>query len=596
MDPIEFIVVSDDDMETPQRVSAQRKLFHSLKRHTAEYDLFNLSPEMQQIYLELTKAKKKKLEERITAPIEPHLATSLRSELRREVIMSGEELALIETERKQDELKKMIKHNTEHYKKALEGQVKEIKSTKPPTRHIEVHLRTAERVEAYQRFIREVEEKRKSNEKEKVKERHVTPVVIMKLTKPEPFNFASERRVHGQEVREEFVSLQEQVNSFYLRKESPEKISSSKKTITYPKSPNFELDKRLVHVSNMKSTEEMELEEIANYPKFKARPVDPKLLYEEPVVYIESKPPTTFKEFNLQTELRNNHKEVNTENSVEERTIKTTKLNPRILEAPDFVPVKNTLPTTTPQPFTFLTEKRNSFHKEENTEEIIKEFKALPVPKYPAKPFEELSKHKPTEIAEFNLSQSRSKSVEQAPQEQFKARPMPNYKSIPEMKFESKVTKPVEFKFITDQRLRSDKTVSVEPGTFKALEMPDFSKIKPPVQSHNKSPTKAEGMKLETEKRALTRAEFDKEKIKAEELAIQEKKLKEFEDLKKSEAEIKELRKSMTFKAREIMKGNPIEIKPSTIPLTIPRAPLLNTNKRAIKSKTTDISFNSCKD
>eukprot|EP01022_Parablepharisma_sp_SALTPOND_P008010 TRINITY_DN135068_c0_g1_i1.p1 TRINITY_DN135068_c0_g1~~TRINITY_DN135068_c0_g1_i1.p1 ORF type:complete len:819 (-),score=88.11 TRINITY_DN135068_c0_g1_i1:1369-3747(-) len=599
--------------------STRKALIKVFKRVKVEKDLSGLSADKQKIYLELT-GKKKKVEEVYVEPTAPNLATSKRSEFRSERPVPTEEREIQKASQKKIEVKQQLKQNSIYYKKALDGKMMEIKSNKPPTTHEEIMLRTAERKRIYEAYMQEKELRMKEaeelkrrkmeTEKREKNEKFKTPKSKTKLTKPEPFDFASEKRIRKtEEVGEDFVSLQERIQAFYSRRPSSAPSSATKSVFdkgpTVPKAPDFALNRRLglsaCKQNNIKTTEEMQLEEIEKHPKFRARPVNEKVLYgKEPlgVPMVEPKPATTFEEFTLHTKLRGNNSSRKEESGPQETSCKivSARLNPEILAGPDFVPVKTEKPPTAPEPFNFSTEKRAGSRKKwSSVDTVLGEFRALPMPSYPSKPFAELPKHKPTEAIGFNLhTEARLSGTKrltpenscELSQKTFKARPMPHFDPPGKVKLESKVTQPVGFNFATEHRARLATSSSVTlTDTFKARSVPDYSSRKLEIKKSDKPLTKPETVSLCSEKRAQMRAAFDKEQEMIAEATMKEKLMKEKEEEENQKAEVKELRKLMVFKAGKIMKGKPVEIRPSKTPLTIPQGPSLNTEKRAIKTK-----------
>jgi len=567
-----------------------KSLMKTRKRGSPEKDF---SETIQQIYFELT-GKKKKVEEHLAMPIAPDLATQKRSIIRKEQHKTTEEMEAEEVEKERCEVRQRLKENARYYKKALEGCALEIKSHKPPTTHDEVTLRTEERYKMHQQYMQEKEQRQKVLKQLELEEQKKqitlpkTPVKPLTITTPQPFTFVSERRIHRvSEEAKEFISLQQQMADFYAQRSVLRSDSTNERKTTCPKSPDFELKKRLIP-HRVKTTEEMEIEEIQNYPKFKAQPINEKILYGKTPIgipVVEHRPPTTFKEFSLSTE-HHSHRKTNV---IEEKEWKLElgKLNKSILAQPDFIPQKNTKLPTESEPFTFNTDKRvNRKSVRSVSSNELREFKALPLPSYPLRPFPELPKHKSTEPIPFNLHTSKQETnIEKEASILFKALPMPTFKPPVIHKPSIKTTQVMEYKFSTHKRKRSLVTVSEVTNTFKARGVPDYERGKVNLKKSNKPLTKAVGVSLKSEKRSIERAKFDMQQLMIAEAELQKKKAKELEEQEKEKLEIKELRKSMVFKAGEVMKGKTIEIKPSTIPLTQPQAPLLITEKRAAKGK-----------
>jgi hypothetical protein len=568
-----------------------KSLIKARKRDSPEKDF---SEAIQQIYLELT-GKKGKIEEHLAIPIAPDLATQKRSTIRKEQHKTTEEIEAEEVEKERYEMRKRLKENAKYYKRALDGCALEIKSNKSPTTHNEITLRTEERYKIHQQYMQKKEQRLKVLKELELEEQKKqitlpkTPTKPLTITTPQPFTFVSERRIHRvSEEAKEFISLQQQMTGFYTQRSVLKADSTNERKTTYPKSPDFELSKRLIP-HKAKTTEELEIEEIQNYPKFKAQPVNEKILYGKVPIgipVVEHRPATTFKEFSLSTEYHSQRKV----NLVEEKEwkLEVGKLNKSILAEPNFIPQKSSKLPTEPEPFIFNIDKRvnrKSIGSVSSSE--LKQFKALPIPSYPSQPFAQLPKHKPTETIPFNLHTSRQEiNEEKEAPITFKALQMPTFKPPAIHKPNVKTTQVTEYKFATEKRKRSPAiTVNEIVSTFKARGMPDYERGRVNVKKSTKPLTKVVGVNLKSEKRSIERAKFDMQQLLITEAELQKKKAKELEEQEKEKLEIKELRKSMVFRAGGIMKGRGIEIKPSTTPLTQPQAPLLTTERRASKPK-----------
>lgn len=574
-----------------------RKSFvKALKRRSPEKDF---SEAIQQIYLELT-SKKKKVEEQLVVPIAPDLITHKRSALRNTQFKTTEEMEVEEMEQGRSEVMQQLRENSRYYKRALEGFTLQVKSNRPPTAHEEVTLRTEQRSKAHQQYLQEkqlrLQETLRQLEEEEQRKGKLpsAPPQPLTVTAPKPFNFASDRRVRGpSESPREFVSLQQQMADFYAQRSVLRSESTGERKATCPKSPKFELSKRAV-LSKAKTTEEAEWEEVKNYPRFRALPVNEKILYGKTPIgipVVEHRPNTIFKEFSLSTESNLNLK--HRQSVVEEKTwkLEVAKLNRSILAEPDFVPLKCSKPPTEPEPFNFNTDKRVSRKSVGSASSCEPaEFKALPMPSYPSQPFAELPKHKPTEPAEFKLHTARlersAAKVESGRESAgpFKALPMPVFKPPAVCKPSPKAVQVVEFTFATDKRKRP--TVLKESViTFKAKGVPDYERGKVSIKKSTRAATKAVGVALQSEKRSVERAKFDMQQLALAEAEALKKKAAELEELEREKLEVKELRKSMTFKAGGVLKGKPLDIKPSQTALTVPQGPSLATEKRASKPK-----------
>eukprot|EP00826_Nyctotherus_ovalis_P019467 TRINITY_DN15_c0_g3_i1.p1 TRINITY_DN15_c0_g3~~TRINITY_DN15_c0_g3_i1.p1 ORF type:complete len:636 (+),score=171.34 TRINITY_DN15_c0_g3_i1:139-2046(+) len=569
----------------------------TLKRSSPEKDF---SEAIQQIYLELTN-KKKKVEEQLVVPIAPDLITHKRSAFRKTQFKTTEEMEVEEMEQGRSEVMQQLRENSRYYKRALEGFTLQIRSDRVPTTHDEITLRTEQRSKAHQRYLQEkqlrLQEALRQFEEEEQRKSKLpkAPTQPLTMTAPKPFNFASDRRMRRpSESPHEFISLQQQMADFYAQRSVLRSESAGERKTTCPKSPNFELSKRPV-LGKVKTAEEAEWEEVKNYPRFRALPVNERILYGKTPIgipVVEHRPNTTFKEFSLSTESNLNPKY--RQSVVEEKTwkLEVVKLNKSILAEPDFVPLKCSKPPTEPEPFNFNTDKRvsrKSVGSVSSCEPV--EFKALPMPSYPSQPFAELPKHKPTEPTEFKLHTARlERSAVKASNGKeslgtFKALPVPAFKPPAVRKLSPKAVQVVEFTFATDKRKRPTVPLEEPISTFKARGVPDYERGRVSIKKSARAPTRAVGVALQSEKRSVERAKFDMQQLALAEAEAQRRRAAELEELQREELEVKELRKSMTFKAGGILKGKPLDVKPSQTALTVPQAPSLATEKRASKPK-----------
>lgn len=405
--------------------------------------------------------------------------------------------------------------------------------------------------------------------------------------------------------------MQEQVDGFYTRRPQSAPSSANKHAESHPTkpvSPDFELKRRLGPAgkdrANLKTTEEMEVEEMKNRAHFKALPVNKQILHGAMgLPHVETRPATQFETFTLHTELRAGSADKRRPSEPRESSsVRKARFNPDILVAPDFVPTRNTKSATVALPFSFETERRAGSRKrvERSSELTGAEFHALPMPQYPAKPFGERPKSKPhtIEFAEFKLSagvhHQAKKADESADARSFKALPMPSFdqpeqtKRPHEMK---KFTQPAEFTFETEKRAKTafssvhSVSATLPCDTFKAAPMPNFKNSQIAIKKSARPPTKPEGILLMSDKRAVQRAQFENEKKRLHEAQMKEKAEKDKEIADKEEREAKLLRQTMIFKASGIVRGHPVEIHASTQPLTVPQAPQLATAVRAQKKR-----------
>jgi hypothetical protein len=188
---------------------------------------------------------------------------------------------------------------------------------------------------------------------------------------------------------------------------------------------------------------------------------------------------TEFKEFILSQPTMRAEKE----NFEEPKSsFKALALNKKIMERPDFQPMRGTFrPLTETQPFNFATDhrmtiavqKRESYGESESTPT----FRARPMPNFNAmttKVKNDVRRRSLTKCQEFKLSENpmrserKSISVDTMEANKFKARPMPDFncmRSTMQPKYaEKQLTMAVPFSFATDSRstLKESKKVTQE--------------------------------------------------------------------------------------------------------------------------------------
>ncbi|CAN1230985.1 Protein TPX2 [Linum perenne] len=122
-----------------------------------------------------------------------------------------------------------------------------------------------------------------------------------------------ERKVYAREpaVQNPFISTAEMMKKFETSTRDlslPPVIGKPKLTLTRPQEPAFETAQRIRPVK-IKSTAELEQEMLAKIPKFKARPVNKKILEAPllPAIPRSTPQPPEFQEFHLETAARANH-------------------------------------------------------------------------------------------------------------------------------------------------------------------------------------------------------------------------------------------------------------------------------------------------
>ncbi|GFR27428.1 targeting protein for Xklp2-B [Trichonephila clavata] len=423
-----------------------------------------------------------------------------------------------------------------------------------------------------------------------------------RVTKVKPFNLTSTKRKHEEES--EYVPLAEQVSSYHQK--VPERYHTTSQKEFQPqehweppplkaKSPNLQAVKRRRVVTAV-SREQQELEEIQKY-KFHAQPVDPKVYKGLSEGKIKPKYQTISRNLLQKTALQCRRKK-----SEKKYKFRARPIPKEILNGPTGLKEKTAIKPTKPKAPAFTTEERLEKRKimeqerrekekelEQQKMELSKISKSAPI-KAPSAPYT----HRITEVQPFTFDKAdkeRFSQKEKRIQEEiendskpfvFRAQlmPAPKPSSLPAVP-KKPPTQPEPFNFLLDSRSSRHNSFSVEENVpFKAqpatvLKKEPFVPEKPPKQS-----IEVEEFHLFTDKRASERLRLkqikdteEREKEKA--LQIQKALEEEHERL-----ELKKLRAEIVHKANPVRQFKPVEIKPSSMPLTQPISPEFQTEKR----------------
>ncbi|GIY42766.1 targeting protein for Xklp2, partial [Caerostris darwini] len=429
---------------------------------------------------------------------------------------------------------------------------------------------------------------------------------IERITKVKPFNLTQQRkRKHVEEA--EYVPLAEQIAA--IQQKVPERYqTTSQKEFQPPDhweppllkatAPNLQAVKRRRMVTAL-SKEEQELKEIQSY-QFHAKPVDPKI-YEEPVKEkIQPKHKIRVKDIQLKTAKRAalHHRK----KSEKKYQFKARPIPKDILSGPTGLKEKPVIPITKPKAPAFQIdnrlEKRKELEEERKIHEAEKELqkkdqakkKQATEAKVPFVPFVP----KPTDVKPFSFDQAdreRFSRKERKIQEEienaskpfvFHAQmmPFPEPSALPAVP-KKPATQPEPFNFHLPERSSKQNSFFTEENkSFKAqpaivLKKEPFVPEKPQRQN-----IKIEEFHLFTDKRASERQhlkeikdaeECEKERIRKEQKAIAE---------EQERIELKRLRNEIVHKANPIRMYKPIDVKQSSVPLTQPKSPEFETDKR----------------
>lgn len=172
---------------------------------------------------------------------------------------------------------------------------------------------------------------------------------------------------------------------------------------------------------------------------------------------------------------------------------------------------------------------------------------------------------------------------------------MPEFKEPKLPKHEAKATKPIPYKFLLDKRIKANEKENQDSNTmkddfqFKAIPVPNFEKLhtQNTIKQDKAKETKIKPMEFNfnLNERVVKRKRYleEQENMKS----MYEDKIKQAQaeqELKKKE-ELKQLRNSMEFKARQIYKGKTFQPKKSQQKPTKPIAHKFHTSARSLSKQ-----------
>ena len=473
-----------------------------------------------------------------------------------------------------------------------------------------------------------------------------TRINMQRLTRPMTPEFATSKRVNNRKEkrvkvsgRETYQPLAEQVMKLTSR--VPDRFHSKPKNysvpssssnfvpeLTEPKAPSFASDLRAASRPAVKSTEERELELIQKYNKnpFKANPVNKRIMNSSGdmgVPRLAKKPLTKCEspKFQLTARAQISRRSV----ALEERKKLEAELGSKQFKArsigegvPQDRPCRSCEPKalTEFKPFNLSTSQRRKSHSQHSavSEELkSKPFKARPIPvstdNYTApqakaapvltKPLtpklEGLRRHKAALKAREEKA-AEIRMAEKALANSFRARNIgegvPEPPRTSQGAYEPKpLTEPVPFKISNDpigskarreQRLKREQIEAEEARKFRARPIPR-THVKPfCAEKKPKALTEVKNVILQSDKRAMQRAAFEKDaaarRAQAEKAKLEAQLAEEAEANALIDAELA----AVQFKARDIGEGVPVET-PRVVQvkeLCVPQSPKLLTKSR----------------
>eukprot|EP00743_Colponemidia_sp_Colp-15_P001972 GILK01002145.1.p1 GENE.GILK01002145.1~~GILK01002145.1.p1 ORF type:complete len:714 (-),score=130.71 GILK01002145.1:182-2245(-) len=565
---------------------------------------------------------------KLTEPKTPNLHTKERKRSAREI--STEQRWLQQIEAHKAEVERLKKVNAANVHKVLQnhGQTLPARSVKPLTTPVEFNFHTEKRT-------REMEHPMalRTTPQRMSRENHPW---VPKLTEPVPFHFKADERCKSaaSENVTAWKSLAARVEEFSrktperFRTKPAEHVDTRPLTLTKPEPFNLSTAGRERSHKEL-STAEREMQELANVQPFKARPLNPKIMEscgDLGVPKVSKVPLTEPQEFHFAVDDRLGNKKRKQSVDEEENTndspkgFKARKLNEKILVEPDFVPA---LPHkhTEPLGFDLETDRRGArtARKQEDSDDTSNEhFKARPMPD--GAPFQVRPSHRPlTEPVGFPLkteergagkvqemlSKLEKEQKHEREARRFKAQPMPDVIPMEDgsgfiikpdlvpQPSNRPLTEPVGFNLRSVQRseaARADWAHKVEAeleaemhqfSSFKAQPTPQTTHEPFIVKKSTKPLTEVTDFQLNSDRRADVRHEFEARKAERE---AEKDAMRRQAVVEKREAELREvaeIRKSMQFRAKPILRTKPMDVKPSERVLTEPHSPALQTRKRA---------------
>eukprot|EP00762_Andalucia_godoyi_P007307 ANDGO_01518.mRNA.1 Targeting protein for Xklp2 homolog len=461
----------------------------------------------------------------------------------------------------------------------------------------------------------------------------------LRVTEPKPFHFASEDRLKDRqhsadgEKPKEFIESAKLVKAFLSGDKKPfeseERKESGPLRVTEPKPFQFASEDRKRPVAYA-GREKLEEEELSKMPKFKAIPLNEKVLQSAGdlgVPRVEKRPVTIPLSPKLATELRSarilereavdfpkEEKFVFKAQPVSETMLTGASVAAAAAASKSVMPEEKKL--TIPKSPELATKSRFENKAKHVTEpEPEFKFRARPVPVF--EPFEvvpsnpQLTEPKPFEFKTDERAAAHRKELEEQLKKQqeeeerarhFKARPVPDFQADdeqgenwkPKAVEQRQLTEPKPFRLLSDQRhaeamhVWHDRVIQEtvqeqEAREFHARPIPETHE-KPFVPNIESKPvTQVEDIPLATERRALQRKQFDEQVNQTLKQQEDTKKKAELEKMQREQEEVERLRKEAEFHAKPIKHFKPTVVKKSDKALTEPNTPQVMKRSRSIR-------------
>jgi len=496
-----------------------------------------------------------------------------------------------------------------------------LKPAPPLTQPLGFHFATDDRLKVHEMETRlDTAMSKEVNFEHELRHYAALPATKQHTTQPLPFNLQTERKrkfSEGDQPSGKFESVAEKVIKFctqtperFRRRKSPACDSSldrhhgdGRQTLTVPKTPNLETRNRSrpTAVMSQAEREELELEECKKN-QFHANPVNPKVLTNSMIGIkkVVPKECTTVEEFHMETEQRLRQRKAQEVVEPEEPVyeFRARPVPKAVLEGPVGIHAVQPAPLTVPQSPAFSTRRAvNNVSKDQKDQDEVEvvHFKTRPVP-HVGIPFVPRFDHHATEPVPFSFSERdkelfarKEEKIQKVYEEERKARefhaqPMkdltpklPPKKPIP-------LTEPEPFDLEVDARgqakaeekkkqLEEERQKLKKLATFKARPPTVLSKEPYVPQKSNKPLTEILDLQLNTERRAESRLEFEKWRHEKEMEAVEERVARERQREIDEMNEIKRQRAENVHRANPVRHYRPVEVVPSSQPLTLPQSP-----------------------
>ena len=448
------------------------------------------------------------------------------------------------------------------------------------------------------------------------------------LTKPESPKFAKRGTASSNAPKAKVTSTAELLAKFSSTTAVPHRFhskpannnvgtpqkASKPLTLTRPVAPVLHGAKKPKHTSSMLSTEQREIAELDKFEQFKARPVNKAVMDSAGDLGVPKVPKralTKPQEFKFHANKKRAAADTTTTSAADAQmpVFKARKFDPK---GPIFKVQAQATALTQPQSPNFATKRRAAARPapEAAPEATAPVFKARPMPSpSAAAPLRSVEPRSLTEPAPFNMPGDRLRAEkvartqmaadlvveEERKAKQFKARPAKVLEATPFVAAAS--AKPLcefqEFALASvglhdmdvarrEEELKQEQERMRGEAAFHAKPVPSTHSHPMAVQPSEKELTIVEDVVMHSSQQAAARAAFEAENTERM-AALEQKKRTDLEaKLVAENAEVKELRKAMSFKAKPItVPRSPLRALQQQNELTIPESPAFATKARA---------------